>query len=368
MAPAASFPEAGFVPDPESKRRALEEYATFLNPQKVRVLRAAGLDLIEAERSGAWVFDLDGRRFLDCFTSAGSFNVGRRHPRVVRAAHDAIDRLDHGNFLLCSREKAALARKLAEITPEPLECTMFGTGGGEAVDFALKLARGATGRSRIVSSVNGYHGHTGFALSAAGREQYRRPFEPLMPEFVLVPFGDAAALEAVLDERAAGVILEPIQGEGGIVVPPPDYLASVRQACDRVGALLILDEIQTGFGRTGHWWASEHSGVVPDVMTTAKSLGGSLVPISATVFTEELREFLIPNPFIHLSTFGGSDVACAVALEVIAVMEEEGLVENAARMGDRLHAGLSDFAAAHPEVVKEVRGLGLMAGVEYEDD
>jgi acetylornithine/succinyldiaminopimelate/putrescine aminotransferase len=367
VAPTASSPVPGFVPDPDAKRAALEDFATFLNPQKVRVLRAAGLDLIEAERSGPWVFDLDGRRFLDCFTSAGSFNVGRRHPRVVRAAHEAIDRLDHGNFLLCSREKAALARKLAEITPPSLECTMFGTGGGEAVDFALKLARGATRRSRIVSTVNGYHGHTGFALSAAGREQYRHPFEPLMPGFTLVPFGDVAALE-VLDDSVAAVILEPIQGEGGIVVPPPGYLAAVRRACDRVGALLILDEIQTGFGRTGRWWASEHFDVVPDVMTTAKSLGGSLVPISATIFTEELREFLIPNPFIHLSTFGGSDVACAVALEVIAVMEEEGLVENAATMGERLHAGLRQFAAAHPDVVKEVRGLGLMAGVEYGED
>ena len=368
MAPSEPFPEPGFVPDPQGKSAALDDFATFLNPQKVRVLRAAGLDIIEAERQGAWVFDLDGRRFLDCFTSAGSFNVGRRHPRIVQAAHDAIDRLDHGNFLLCSREKAALARKLAEITPAALSCTMFGTGGGESVDFALKLARGATRRSRIVSSMNGYHGHTGFALSAAGRDAFRQPFEPLMPEFCFVPFGDAAAVESVLDDRVAAVILEPIQGEGGIVVPPAGYLGAVREACDRVGALLILDEIQTGFGRTGRWWASEHFAVVPDILTTAKSLGGSLVPISAAVFTEELREFLIPNPFIHLSTFGGSDVACAVALEVIAVMEEEGLVENAARMGERLHAGLGRLAAAHPEVVREVRGLGLMAGIEYSED
>ncbi|MGA3146872.1 MAG: aminotransferase class III-fold pyridoxal phosphate-dependent enzyme, partial [Acidimicrobiales bacterium] len=168
-----------FVPDPAAKRHALEQFATYLNPQKVRVMRAAGLDIIEAQRSGPWVWDLDGRRFLDCFTSAGSFNVGRRNPRIVAAAHAAIDRLDHGNFLLCSREKAELAAKLAEITPGDLTCTMFGTGGGEAVDFAIKVARGSTGRPRIVSSLNGYHGHTGFALSAAGRAAFRQPFEPL---------------------------------------------------------------------------------------------------------------------------------------------------------------------------------------------
>jgi len=152
------------------------------------------------------------------------------------------------------------------------------------------------------------------------------------------------------------------------VMPPPDYLRAVRAACDRAGALLILDEIQTGLGRTGRWWAGEHFGVVPDIMTIAKSLGGSLVPISATVFTEELREFLIPNPFIHLSTFGGSDLACAVALEVIAVIEETGLVAHAAAMGDRLFAGLDSIAEAHPEVISDVRGLGLMAGIEYAED
>lgn len=360
--------EIDFIPDPIAKQKALDEFATFLNPQKVRVMRAAGLDIIEAQRSGPWVWDLDGTRYLDCFTSAGSFNVGRRNPRVVAAAHAAIDRLDHGNFLLCSREKAELAARLAEITPGDLACTMFGTGGGEAIDFAIKLARGASRRPKIISTINGYHGHTGFALSAAGRGAFRQPFEPLMPEFVQVPFGDIDAMRAAIDERTAAVLLEPIQGEGGIIVAPEHYFAEVRAACDHAGVLLILDEIQTGLGRTGKWWASEHYGVVPDIMTTAKSLGGSLVPISATVFTEELREFLIPNPFIHLSTFGGSDLACAVALEVLDVIEETGLVEHAAAMGALLFDGLHSIASSYPDFIADVRGLGLMAGVEYVED
>ncbi len=354
--------------DTTEKRRVLDQFAAYLNPQKVRVMRAAGLDIIEGERSGPWVWDIDGTRYLDCFTSAGSFNVGRRHPRIVAAAHAAVDHLDNGNFLLCSEQKAQLAARLAEVTPGDLSCTMFGTGGGEAIDFAVKLARGATGRPTVVSTVNGYHGHTGFALSAAGRTSFRQPFEPLMPDFVQVPYGDLDALVAVLDERTAAVLLEPIQGEGGIVVPPDGYLAGARAACDSVGALLVLDEIQTGLGRTGRWWACDHDDVVPDIMTTAKSLGGSLVPISATVFTEDLREFLIPNPFIHLSTFGGSDLACMVALEVLAVIEETGLVEHAAAMGERLFAGLGALAAAHPDVITEVRGRGLMAGIQYVED
>lgn len=360
--------EERVAPDLDAKRDALQRFARFVNPQKVRVLQAAGLDIVEAKRSGPWVWDLDGRRFLDCFTSAGSFNVGRRNPRVVAAAHAALDELDHGNFLLCSRQKAALAAKLAEIAPGDLSCTMFGTGGGEAVDFAVKLARGATGRPGVVSTVNGYHGHTGFALSAAGRSAFREPFEPLMPEFVQVPFGDDEALAAAVGDRTAAVLLEPVQGEGGIVVSPPGYLAAARRICDRAGALLVLDEIQTGMGRTGRWWASEHFGVVPDVMTVAKSLGGSLVPISATVFTEELREFLIPNPFVHLSTFGGSDLACAVALAVIDEMQKTGLVAHAAAMGERLLGGLHKLRDAHPDVVADVRGLGLMIGIEYTED
>jgi len=351
-----------------AKQDALEQFATYINPQKVRVMRAAGLDIIEGKRSGPWVWDLEGAKYLDCFTSAGSFNVGRRNPRILAAAHAAIDTLDNGNFLLCSQAKAQLAARLAEITPGRLCCTMFGSGGGEAVDFAIKLARGSSGRPRIISTVNGYHGHTGFALSAGGRASFRDPFEPLMAEFVQVPFGDLDALAAALDEHTAAVLLEPIQGEGGIVVPPEGYLPGVRAACDAAGALLILDEIQTGLGRTGRWWASEHEGVVPDIMTVAKSLGGSLVPISATVFTEELREFLIPNPFIHLSTFGGSDLACAVALEVIAVIEQTGLVAHAETMGERLFAGLRAIAAAHPDVITEIRGRGLMAGIQYAED
>ncbi|MCL4422689.1 MAG: aspartate aminotransferase family protein [Actinobacteria bacterium] len=347
---------------------ALLDFAQYMNPQQVRVLKAAGLDIVEGDRSGAWVWDVDGRKFLDCFTSAGSFNIGRRHPRIVAAMHEAVEHLDHGNFLLCSQYKAALAHKLADLAPGGLCCTTFGTGGGEVIDFAIKLARGVTGRSKIISTLNGYHGHTGFALSAAGRDVYKAPFGPLMSEFARVPYGDLDAARAEIDPGTAAVLIEPIQGEGGVVVPPDGYLAGLRQACDESGALLIIDEIQTGFGRTGRWFACEHWGVVPDIMTVAKSLGGSLVAISAAIYTDQLREFLIPNPFIHLSTFGGSDLACAIALETLSVIEDEDLVKRSMHLGERLRGGLEVLADSRPEVFAEVRGLGLMVGIEYRDD
>jgi acetylornithine/succinyldiaminopimelate/putrescine aminotransferase len=328
-------------------------------------LKAAGLDIVEDRREGASVWDITGRRYIDCTTGMGCFNVGRRHPRVVKALKEALDLLDTGIFLMVSRQKAQLARRLAEITPGNLTCTLFGTGGGEANDAAIKLARGFTGCKEILYAERGYHGHTGFALSAIGREAYREPFEPLMPGFRRVPFGDVEALEKAISGETAAVLLEPIQGEAGIRIPPDDYLQTVRRLCDENGALLILDEVQTGFGRTGRMFACEHWGVVPDILTVAKSLGGSLYPISATIYREDLLDFFIAHPFIHLSTFGGSDLGCVVALAVIDVIQQEGLVERARAMGERFAAGFEVLKRRYPGLLLEVRQKGLMMGLQF---
>ena len=354
----------------ESRKLALDTYADLVNPSKVRVLASAGLDVVEAAREGVYVTDAAGRRYVDCFTSAGSFNLGRRHPAIVRALVEAVEdeELDLGNFPLLSAPKADLARRLAQVTPGDLDCVMFGTGGGEAVDFAIKLARGSTMRPGIVCSVNGYHGHTGFALSASGRDAYQDPFRPLMPGFSRVPFGDVAALEAAVGGDTAAVLLEPVQGEGGVVVAPPGYLEAARRICDERGALLILDEIQTGLGRTGRLFASEHFGVVPDVMTLAKSLGGGLYPISATVYRRPLQDFVYMNPFVHLSTFGGSDLGCRVALATIDALVADGVPAHAASMGERFGEGFERLRHRFPGLVREVRRLGLMIGLEYTDD
>lgn len=350
------------------KRQALADYATHCNPMKVRTLKHAGLDIIEGKREGCRVWDLDGREFLDCISSAGSFNVGRRNPEIVAALKAALDNYDQGLFLICSKPKADLARRLAGIAPGDLNGVMFGTGGGEAVDFAIKLARGYTMRPGIISALKSYHGHTGFSLSAIGREAYRKPFEPLMPGFTRIPHNDLAALEAAINDQTAAVILEPIQGEGGINVPSDDYLPGVRELCTRKGVLLILDEIQTGLGRTGKMFCCEHYGVVPDILCLAKSLGGSLYPISATVFREDLMDFIISYPFIHLSTFGGSDLGCIVGLAVIDYIQRSSLPEHAAKMGERFREGFEVLLGRYPVILREVRQKGLMMGLQYSDD
>ena len=347
------------------KKQALADFAEYVGPMKARTMKNAGLDIIEGRREGASVWDLTGKKYIDCQTGSGIMNVGRHNREIAQVLKDALDTLDIGVFLLCSKQKADLAKKLAEITPGDLKCTIFGTGGGEANDAAIKLARGYTMKKEIIYAQKAYHGHTGFALSAIGRDAYKEPFEPLIPGFKMVPFGNAQAIRDVFTKDTAAVILEPIQGEGGINLPPEGYLQEVRKICDEHEALLILDEIQTGFARTGKMFASEHWGVVPDIMTVAKSLGGGIYPISATIFKEELMDFFVPHPFIHLSTFGGSDLGCIVGLAVIDYIESNHLAEHAARMGDRFRAGFDRFLKAYPDLLLEVRQMGLMIGLQY---
>ena len=350
------------------KEQALKDFAKYVNPQKVRVLRNAGLDIIETRREGPYVWDASGRRYIDCITSAGSFNVGRRNPQIVRALKEALDQYDLGVFLLCSKPKADLAKKLAEITPGDLQYVMYGTGGGEANDFAIKLARGFTMKTDVISTIKAYHGHTGFALAAIGREEYRKPFYPMVPGFKHVPYNDLEAMKNAVTDNTAAIIVEPVQGEGGIHPATDEYLQGLRRLCDDNEIVLIFDEIQTGFGRTGKMFCCEHSGVVPDIMTLGKSLGGTLYPISAAIYREELNDFLMAHPFIHLSTFGGSDLGCIVGMATIDYIIEHNLPEHAAKMGERFQQGFDELLKKYPELLLEVRRKGLMMGLQYTND
>ena len=352
----------------QMKKEVLDNFAGYVNPQKTRMLKSAGLDILEERREGACVWDITGKKFIDCISSAGSFNVGRHNPEIVRTLKEALDMYDLGSFFLVHRPQADLAKRLAELTPGDLQYTMFGCGGGEANDFAIKLARGFSMKTEIISTVKAYHGHTGFSLSAIGRDAYKKPFAPVMPDFKLVPFNDLAAMESAITPDTAAVIIEPVQGEGGVHPADEDYLLGLRELCDKNEALLILDEIQTGFGRTGKMFCAEHTGLVPDILTLGKSMGGGIYPITATVYREELGDFILTNPFIHLSTFGGSDLGCIVALATIEFIIENRLPEHATAMGERFQAGFDALQGKYTDLFLESRRKGLMMGLQFTND
>lgn len=352
----------------ELKTQALADFSKYVNPQKARVLKNAGLDIIEGKREGAAVWDITGEKYIDCITSAGSFNVGRRNPEVIQALKKALDEYDLGSFIVCSKQKADLAKKLAEITPGDLQFVTYGTGGGEANDFAIKLARGFTMKTEVISTIKAYHGHTGFSLAAIGRDEYKKPFYPMVPGFTHVPYNDLNAMTNAVTDDTAAIMIEPVQGEGGIYPATTDYLKGLRALCDKNDIVLIFDEIQTGFGRTGKMFCCEHAGVVPDILTVAKSLGGNLYPISATIYREELNDFVMKYPFTHLSTFGGSDLGCIVGLAAIDYLIKNKVPDHATAMGDRFQKGFDGLLKKYSDLLIEVRRMGLMMGLQFTND
>jgi putrescine aminotransferase len=344
------------------------KYSRHINPYLSKLMAFAGFG-VEVKGEGCYLYDHEGRRFLDCLGGYGTFSLGHRHPKVVEAVRNQLDHIALSGKAFFSKNAADLAEKIAEVTPDGLEYTFFNNSGTEAVEAALKFAKGMTGRERIVSTEGSYHGKTLGALAVTGREKYRAKFTPLMPGAAFVPFGDAEAAAAAIDDATAAMIIEPVQGEGGINVPPPGYMRALREACDRHGALLIADEVQSGLARTGKMFAVEHDGVVPDIMALAKALGGGVMPLGATVGTQAVFEAIYStNPLHHTSTFGGNPLACAAGLAGLNVIQDEGLVQRSAEMGALLKASLQEVADRHPDMVKEVRGIGLMIGVEMQED
>ncbi len=345
----------------------LDDYGNYVNASMARLYRFMGFHTLEISARGATITDVFGHEYIDC-GSYGVFFHGHNHPKVVRAVQEQLELMALSGRILPHRAPADLGRLLAEVTPGDLQYTFFCNSGAEAVEGTLKLARAYTGKPDFVACQGAFHGKTFGALSASGRELFRKPFEPLLPGFSHVPFGDAAAIEAAITDRTAAVILEPIQGEGGVRIPPDDYLPKVREICDRKGTLLILDEVQTGIGRTGKMFCCEHSGVVPDIMTMAKSLGGGVMPIGAFTAKPDIFKVFDENPYIHSSTFGGNPLACAAGIAAIKVIQEEALLEQASTKGEYLLRGLRQVSREYPQIVSEVRGQGLLIGVELVED
>ena len=306
---------------------------------------------------GALVWDADGREYIDCMTGHGVASLGHCHPSITAAIQQQAARLVACGEAVYNDQRAALFAELTAHTPEDLNRVFLCNSGTEANEAAIKFARLLTGRADIVAAMRGFHGRTMGALSATWNPKYRDPFLPLVPGFAHVPYNNLEAVAAAITDRTAAVIVEVIQGEGGVQVGDDTYLRGLRDLCSQREVLLIVDEVQTGMGRTGRWFACEHSGLVPDLLCLGKALGGG-VPMGAVVWRETLGT--LPAG-VHGSTFGGNPLACAASRAVLRVMEEEELPVRAGRLGEKL---LADLRAIKSPLIREVRGRGLMVGIE----
>jgi len=304
---------------------------------------------------GAVVVDEDGKSYVDLIGGIAVNVLGHAHPAVVKAVSTQIATLGHVSNLYAAAPPIQLAERLLALAGRPGR-VFFANSGAEAVEAAFKLSR-RTGRTKLVATDGGFHGRTMGALALTGQPAKSDPFKPLPGDVVHIPYGDVAALEAAVDDTTAMVLLEPIQGEAGVVVPPPGYLTAARALCSAHGALLAVDEVQTGIGRTGYWFAHQAEGVAPDVVTLAKGLGGGL-PLGACIAFGEAAALLGPGS--HGSTFGGNPVCCAAALAVLDTIEADGLLDHVKRVGERIRGGVESLG--HPTIA-EVRGAGLLLGV-----
>ena len=344
-----------------------ENYREFVNPSLARVMKLSGSPA-EVRAQGCTIWDHSGKAYLDFAGGYGVFTLGHNHPRVVDAVRAQLERIPLSGKTMFNVLLGRAARRLAELAPGDLQLSFWCNSGTEAVEGAIKLARAATGRAKIVGTLDAYHGKTLGALSVSGREAFQSPFRPLLADCVTVPYGETESLEKAL-EGAAAFVVEPVQGEGGVNVPPAGYLRAARELCDRTGALFIADEVQTGLGRCGYRFACNRDDVVPDVMTLAKGLSGGVIPVGAFIARPQIWSRAFGHdPLVHTSTFGGGELACAAAIAAMDVLEEERLAEQARARGEQLLNGARAIAREYPAVVREARGLGLLVGVELSNE
>lgn len=346
----------------------IARYARHVNPAFIKLLGVFGYGRLYVRAEDVWVWDDEGRRYLDCLAGFGSVNIGHNHPRLIERLQKHLQsqtlNLSHTGP---ASSAADLAQSLARLLPEPLSVSLFSSSGAEGVEAGMKLARAATNRSGFLSCAGGFHGTNFGSLSVMGADRLRQPFEPLLAECVRIPFGNLEELELALrTRRYAAFIVEPLQSEAGVVIPPPGYLAAAQELCRRFGTLLVLDEVQTGLGRTGTLFAHAAEGFVPDVIVLAKALSGSLLPIAATVTSPAIqaRAYGGAERFdLHSSTFGGNAFSCVAALETLKIVEDQQLVANSAARGGQMLVALRTRLTGHP-LVREVRGRGLLVGID----
>jgi putrescine aminotransferase len=347
------------------KAEVLELTRRFVAPHRVETWEAFGTQLVIGKRDGYRLWDLDGHELLDLHLNGGTFNLGHRNPEITAAMAGAMGELDIGNHHFASAARAELGRELARLTPGDLNYSVFCASGSEANDVAIKTARHATGRRKVVGLDAGYHGRTGLS-GAAGEDASARYFLSDSPDFVTVPFADLDAMEALLRRGdVAGVILETVPATYGFPMPPPGYLPGVRALCDQYEVVYIADEVQTGLGRYGTLWAVEGFGVVPDILVTGKGLSGGMYPIAATVISGKVGGWLHEYGWGHVSTFGGSEIGCRVALAVLDITTRPDVVDHVQHLIERLTGELTRVQAEQPYLT-EVRQSGLIIGLQVD--
>lgn len=350
--------------------QVVKQYEQYINPSLLRLQAFMGFDKVEWEAEGSLIRDAHGREYIDCLGGFGVFTLGHRHPNVVAAVQEQLQRIPLPSKVMLGISYGAMAELLATHSPGQLQYTFACNSGTEAVEAAIKLARLKTGKPGIVYTSNAYHGKTMGSLSITDRAKYQKPAQPLLGGMRVVPFNDLGALRAMLeaDDQIGAFIIEPVQGEGGIHLADPEYLRGAQTLCKERGVLFILDEVQTGLGRTGKLFAAEHAGLEPDLLCLAKALGGGVMPIGAVLGTPDVWSVFEDNPLIHSSTFGGNPLACAAAVAALKTTIEEDLPAQAAAKGVWLLEQLQAIQSAFPDLIKEARGLGLMLGVEFFDE
>lgn len=347
--------------------KIIKTYADHVYPGKVEFYQKYDIVLVPEKRGGCKISDANGKTFYNCHCNGGVFNLGHRNKEVIKAVTQAMETYDIGNHHLISKPKAMLGKMIADTMPQGLNQVVYGVSGGEAIDLAIKLARGVTGREEIISAKGGYHGHTGFAL-ATGDEKFKEMFKPVPAGFKQVRFNSLKEMEKAVCSNTAAVILETIPATLGIVTPDESYLKGVKEICRKNSSLLILDEVQTGFGRAGKLWGFENYEVEPDMVVMGKGMSGGIYPVSATVYHEKYKGFFQENPFLHISTYGGSEIGCFAAMKVVEISREKKFLDNVLVMGDFFWQRLESLGAKYPDLGLKVRGKDLMMGLEFKDE
>lgn len=349
---------------PDTTRKIFDAYASHVSSAKAAFFLDRQIPFIFGRREGPFIWDIEGqKRLINCHCNGGVYNLGHRHPVIIAALAEAMQTIDIGNHHFVSREKAELAEMLAAVCPGNLDYVIFGVSGGEAIDTAIKIARKATGRKGIISAIGGYHGHTGLAL-AAGDARFRDPFLSSSSDFSQVPFGDIPSLEAVLGPDTAAVLFETIPATLGMPIADDEYFRAVKKFCEKAGALLIIDEVQTGLGRTGRFWGFSHYDVVPDIIVSAKGLGGGMYPITATIIRADLEKVFHDDPFIHISTTGGADIGCIAARKVVELSSDNNFLAHVSHLSERFESGIGAIRQRHPSLLSSFRRKGLMCGLK----